>query len=101
MGFETDRRLARPPLSAASLVTIDCPEGCLQATPSLGHTVWQKIFTSVTMLAAYGVMPVTCSCSGADPHAVADVLQDDGSKVTAEVGLLGGEVNKFLAAYAR
>eukprot|EP00878_Enallax_costatus_P026779 GHUV01028773.1.p1 GENE.GHUV01028773.1~~GHUV01028773.1.p1 ORF type:complete len:210 (+),score=37.41 GHUV01028773.1:292-921(+) len=28
-------------------------------------------------------------------------IQGDGSKVTAEVGLLGGEVNKLLAAHAR
>jgi hypothetical protein len=29
------------------------------------------------------------------------LLQDDGSQVTAQVGLLGGEVNKLLAAHAR
>jgi hypothetical protein len=29
------------------------------------------------------------------------LLQDDGSQVTAQVGLLGGEVNKALAGHAR
>lgn len=58
-------------------------------------------FACAAALMIHSLVSLICRAAAAVYMACACCVQGDGSKVTVEVGLLGGEVNKLLAAHAR